>query len=329
MSVANNKDIIQSYILTNSRYSFTAAEKRVMYQIVNILQQHVEGKKLEGQYSVTKDMFDYRRITMPISACLKHGESTNYKEVKKALEGLHNKTIEYKDDKRWELFNIVTSPVIEPYTGFMQFDLHWRMYEAFLMFTKGYRQFELLKVMQFDSAYSMRFYEYMSGQDTPIDFTIETLRHRLKLEDKYTQNRDFIKYTVDVAKKELDAKSPYTFDYEVIKKGRKMHKIRFYPKYQPEHRDEEVEARKLQGKTSLHWDLTPIELHYLENQYGFDTTGIKNNRSLFLECKKKGLSLVDEFQEILPKARTANNPQGYLVKTLQRKINWKGINEKV
>lgn len=320
MPITNNKDIIKSYILTTSRYHFTAAEVRVMTQIVNLLQSFVEGNKLEGRYSLTEDLLGYRRITMPISVCLKHGEDKNYHSVKKALLSLQDKVIEYEDDKRWEAFNIIHSPIIEKGAESVQFDLHWRMYDAFLNYTKGYRELELLKMMQLDSVYSMRFYELLSGQKKPIDYTIDNLRIMFKLEGKYKQSRDFIKKTVAVAKAELDKRSPWTFDYEVIKKGRKMHKIRFYPKFQPEHRDQELEERKLRKNASVHWDMSPPELHYLKNQYGFDEKGIKNNMKLFIACKNKGLSLVDEFAEVFPRASKADNPQGYLIGVLKRKI---------
>lgn len=326
MPITNNKDIVQSYILTTSHYHFAAAEKRVMYQIVNLLQRHLQGLKLDEKHSLSEDLFGergYRRITMPISDCLRPGDDTNYKSVKHALKSLERKYIEYDDGDRWESFNMVTSPVMVRHSGLIQFDLHWRMYDAFMDFTKGKREFELLKAMQFDSTYSMRLYEMLCGEEQVIDYKIETLRSMWGLEDKYNQTRDFIKRTINVAKKELDEKGPWTFDYDLIKKGRAVHKIRFRTKYQPQHRDSALEAKKLSKRTSVRWELTEAELHYLENQYEFTSDGIKNNMRLFLHCKKKGVSLVDEFSALLPLAREKNSPQGWLIRTLQKKTGWK------
>lgn len=48
--------------------------------------------------------------------------------------------------------------------------------------------------------------------------------------------------------KELDEVSPYTFEYTPLKTGRKITAIKFYPVYQPEHRDSDLEKHDLQNR---------------------------------------------------------------------------------
>lgn len=320
MPVINNKDLIQSYVLSTAKYDFSIYEKRILYRLVELCQFSLEGKTLDKHFSIQPELFDgMTKVTMPLSAFLKDGDDQNYTAVKKALTDLRNKTLEYEDDEIWKLIGIIEIPKFHK-KGYVDFQIHPEIYEAILSFSKGYKKYELKTAMSFESVYSMRFYEILSGQTKPITYTIDNLRIMFKLEDKYKQNRDFLKYTVQKAKKELDAKSPYTFDYTLKKKSRKIHSITLIPKYQPKNRDERLEKKSLQKQMSTHWELTAPELHYLKNQYGFDEKGIKNNLKLFTNCKNKGLSLVDEFAEILPRAREANSPQGYLIGVLKRKL---------
>ena len=68
--------------------------------------------------------------------------------------------------------------------------------------------------MKFKSVYAMRFYELMSGQTTPLFVPLEGsdgLRERFNLQGKYERVNDFRRKVIDVAKKELDKFSPYSF----------------------------------------------------------------------------------------------------------------------
>ena len=261
------------------------------------------------------------KITMPLSAFLKDGDDQNYTAVKNALKGLRNKTIEYEDVEKgtWKLIGLIELPKYNK-RGYVEFQIHPEIYEAILSFSKGFKKYELKTAMSFDSVYSMRFYEIVSGQKTPLTYTIDNLRVMLHLEGKYKQTRDFLKRTVLKAKEELDAKSPYSFDYTLKKVGAKIHSITLIPRYQPKNRDKDLEEKELQKRTSIRWDLTEPELHYLKNQFGFDDKGIKNNMKLFIACKNTNMSLVDEFAEIFPKAIVAGSPQGYLIAVLKRKL---------
>lgn len=123
------------------------------------------------------------------------------------------------------------------------FRLHPLIAAVFMDFSKGYRKYELKTAMQFESVYAMRFYELMSGQEKPLSYTIEHLKEMFGIENKYKFVKDFIKYVVETAKKELDEKSPYSFEYKINKQGKKLHSITFYPVIKPEHRDELLEQR--------------------------------------------------------------------------------------
>lgn len=74
------------------------------------------------------------------------------------------------------------------------------MWRCILDFGSGYRKYELETAMSFKSVYSMRMYELLSGQKTPLSFNVEDLLERFKLAGKYKRISTFEEKVLEVAK---------------------------------------------------------------------------------------------------------------------------------
>lgn len=129
-----NKNLIQSYILTTAKYDYTAYEKRILYRVIELMQELTEGKKLNQKYSVQTNIFGDMDIQMPVSAFLKDEKDMNYSIAKKSL---NSKQIQYEDDKVWKLFNLIERPVIDK-KGYVTFRLHPIIASVFMDFSKGF-----------------------------------------------------------------------------------------------------------------------------------------------------------------------------------------------
>lgn len=319
MATIRNKDLIQSYIITTAKYDFSVYEKRIIYRIIENLQYIIDGKQLNQKYKIDETLFGDYKFQMPISAFLKEGDTSNYKEVKKAFLSLRNKVIEYEDENSWRPIGIVEKPKIDKYDSVITFELDRLIYSALLDFSKGYRKLELKIAMQFESIYAMRFYELMSGQKTPICYSIDQLKDMFQLRHKYERVNDLRKYVLDIAKRELDKCSPYTFSYEMNKTGRKFTSVTFYPKYQPQFRDDDLEKRELQKQVSLSWDLPKNIVDYLKHNFEFTTDGIKNNIDLF-KLAHEQIDIIGFLAAIKGKIRASKNPQGYIIGALKLQL---------
>ena len=272
--VTVNKDIIQSYILSTAKYDFSVHEKRILYRLVEAMQAELQGQQLKG-LRITKTLYDDREVYMPISCFLKDGEDQNYAVVKKALLALRNKTLIYNDGQGvFHILGIIEKPRFSE-KGWVRFDLTPPIYDAILNFAKGHRKYELKTAMEFSSVYSMRFYELLSEQVAPISYSIDKLKNFFCVKDKYKETKDFIRRVIEQAKKELDEKSPYSFSYKLNKTGRKYTSITFFPIYQPQHRDYDLERKDLQKQVSLSWDLQSNIIDYLKHNFEFTTAEIK------------------------------------------------------
>jgi len=320
MAIIRNKDLLQSYVLTTAKYNFSVYEKRIIYRIIEILQQYTEGKKLNKKYNIDIDLFGDAHISIPISAFLKDDRDKHYTEIKKALTSLESKKMTYEDEQNWQIIRLIEKPRINKYESFVVFRLDAMIYSAFLDFSKGYRKYELKTAMQFDSVYAMRFYELMSGQKTPLCYSIDQLKEMFQISDKYDRVNDFKKYVLDIAKRELDKCSPYTFTYEMNKTGRKFTSVTFYPKQQPQFRDDSLEKHELQKQVSLSWDLPKEITDYLIHNFEFTKDGIKNNLDLFKQAHEQ-IDLVSFLASIKGKVRTSANPQGYIIGAIRKIIN--------
>lgn len=315
----NNKDLIQSYIFTTAKYDFSAYEKRIIYRQIEIEQALLEGKKIGEGVKIDTNLWGDKRYTIPLKWLLKDDNDKNYTQIAKAFKSLREKSIIYEDENTIEGFGVIQSFKIEKRDSFVSWIAHPYVVEASMNFAKGYRKYELKVAMEFESVYAMRFYELLSGQKTPLTYSIISLKEMFGISDKYKENKDFRIKVLETAKRELDKCSPYTFDFEMNKTGRSFTSVTFFPKHQPQFRDSELEKRELQKQISPSWDLSKNILDYLKNNFGFDTKEIKQNIDLFKFAHSE-LDLIQFMANIKPRANRAKNPKGYLINSLKKEL---------
>jgi len=320
MAKITNKDIIQSYILTTAKYDFSAYEKRILYRLIELNQYIIEGRKISDGCKIDTTLFGNKEYTIPIKLFLKDEKDDNYKEVKKALNRLKNKELTYEDNNIWASLTIIALPKIVKYSDTVTFTVDSMIQNALLDFSKGYRKYELTTAMQFESVYAMRFYELMSNQKSPITYNIDNLKEMFQIQNKYERVNDFKKYVLDIAIRELDKCSPYTFTYKMNKTGRSFTSVTFYPKYQPQFRDSELEKKDLQKQTSPAWDLSKNTLDYLKNGFDFTMKEIKQNIDLLKKAQNELENFINFLSQVKPRSNKAKNPKGYLINAIKKEL---------
>lgn len=315
----NNKDLIHSYIFTTAKYDFSVYEKRILYRQIEIEQQLLEGQEIGKGVKIDTNLWGDKRYTIPLKWLLKDEDDKNYAQVEKAFRSLREKTITYEDEYIKAGFGVIQSYEILKRDSFVSWVAHPRVVEATMNFAKGYRKYELQVAMQFESVYAMRFYELLSGQKKPLTYSIENLKEMFGIADKYKLVGHFKAKILDIAKKELDKCSPYTFDFQMNKTGRAFTSVTFYPIYQPQFRDAELEKRTLQKQVSPSWELTKNVLDYLKHNFEFDSKEIKQNIDLFYKASSE-IDLIQFMAKIKPRANRAKNPKGYLINSIKKEL---------
>jgi plasmid replication initiation protein len=87
-----------------------------------------------------------------------------------------------------------------------------------------FTQYRLENIMQFQSTHSIRIYELLMQWKTKskMEVTLEWLKERLFLEDKYNKTYELKRKVLDVAIKEINKHSDMTVSYEKVKRGRSI-----------------------------------------------------------------------------------------------------------
>lgn len=317
------REVVQSYIVTRAMYDFNVYEKRVLYNLVKLAQSQIEGVRLaENLYRIDHMYRDFIKVELPISDFLVDSDDKHHMRIKEALQSLHRKTFTYRDSKVWECLSIIANPKIELRSSQVSFIINSKVWDVLLDFSKGFSRYDIDVAFSLESPYSMRFYELLCGQSSPITYSIEDLKAEFQLEGKYQYTKDFIRRVVDSAKNELDRKAPVSFTYRPLKDGRKYTRITFYPNRFPEREKPDTLFRTAVRKYGSGLSLTRDEYRTLR-EIGFTDNGINNNLSLFLESKKR-LDFPLELSLIAGKSRTKKNPCGWCVRALRGILSDKG-----
>ena len=168
----------------------------------------------------------------------------------------------------------------------------------------------------------MRLYELISNQNRKLTFRISKLKQMWNITEKaYERNYNFIQRIIEVAKKELDEKSNWSFTYQPIKKGRSFELIEFTPVHFPERETEEITRAEALRQVNLSFFFTKEVKKYMVQTCGFTPRELKNNADTIKNyCGKFGNEALERIADIWGRARGAKNPKGYLIGTLKSEI---------
>lgn len=318
MADKEKREIIQSYLITAAKYDFSTDEKRVFLHLIEMMQPLLEGKKLKGK--VEQDLWGTYHFTLPISFFVDEAND-NYVRIKNALRALNEKKFEYEDENEWQIIRLIEMPKLDK-RGEVQFYLSDKLVECFLNFNKGFTKFQLDISLSFKSTYSMRMYELISGQKGKITYSISKLKEMWDVtEPAYNKNFNFINRIIKQAKKELDEKANWSFEFKPIKKGRTFVALEFTPIHFTERESEEVAHAEAVRRTNLSFFFERELRRYLTNTCGFSPRELKNNAETI---KAFGLKYQDmareKITEIWGRSRSANNPKAYLIGSLKLEI---------
>lgn len=320
MAVIKNKEVLQSYIITAAKYDFSIYEKRILYRQIEIEQELLQGKKIRKGVIIETNLWKDKKYTIPVKWLLKDEEDKNHYQIRKAFKALMSKIIEYDTREVSGAFPLIQRFELNKRSEYVTWQVPHEIVDVIVNFAHGFRKYELLTAMEFESVYSMRFYELMSGKTEPITYTIDELKGMFKLENKYKQVNDFLKRVIIPAKEELDKKSPYSFEYGVNKKGRKFNSITFYPIKISKNIDDDVRLTNVIRGLSIRYAIPKEVEEYMMNNFGITTKELKQHYKL-LEAANKSLDLLGLLSEKKRYIADARSPMGYIVAMLRERIN--------
>ena len=332
-----NKDLIESYKLTTVRDRIGIYGQRLILRLVEFATaegatQGLDFKSGKDIRRVEVGLWGERSVTMPLTDLM--GGSENYSAVKRSVRALQKELIEYEEeDGAWVCFPFLGKVRIA--AGQLTVKVEPELWRAFMDFRKGFRRFELESALQLKSTYSLRLYKLVSEQGAKqLDWQLDELKKMLGVANKYPRPYDFGKYVLDTAKEELDSVAPWSFSYSWLT-SRKVASgraaivgVRFFPHYQPQHRDPDLATKQIRLKYSevTAPDINQAQRNMLLHKFGFTQKGINNNQALF-NAAVKYLDFTAFLLELAPRVSTVRpkNTPGYVTNAIKMELAAQGI----
>lgn len=351
-------EVLESYLFATSSRSLSIYSERLLLELVRLAQVQLAGANFRdgtdiGQISIGQ--LGEVQVEVPIRNIIGEG-NTNYTQAKRAIVELMRspyfaerqkvrggKVVIGSDGKpEYEFvgFQLLNSCEVNVKPGMAVIEVNKETWRLFLDFSKGFKRVELETARLFKLPASLRLFSLLSNQKEAITYSVEELRRMWGFDEKdpktgeYVKYRDtssFIKRVIEPARLEMEEKSPWSFTYRCnysesseVNSGRRGRKAITSITFFTERRVGLLSSADLiseaGGPLSV---LDNATYNVLVNKLGFSSLGVRNNIVLFAAAKKVGLDLFTFLYEVAPKALRANNPAGYVIKSLETRLKEK------
>jgi plasmid replication initiation protein len=187
----------------------------------------------------------------------------DFEKLHQTARALTNKQFEMVDrvNKKFAIYNFLTKAIYENGILTIKFDDELHLY--LMQIKKNYLRYQIKNIMSLNSKYSIRLYEILKNkyeqaikfqQNIYLETTIDELKKDISVPLSYKYGM-FKKNVLEKSKKELKEHTDIFFDYEEIKKGRKIDKIKFIIfKKLPDDEDLEISQENKENKNINNWN---------------------------------------------------------------------------
>ena len=222
-----NKDleVFQSNSFIESRQSYTLQEKRLLSTIISFVKP-TDTKFITYDFSI-KEWAD-----------LTGKSKENFYQIADSVtDGLMSKIIKIdrigKDGKKaFKKFHVMSTANYDD--GVLELEISKDMNDIFLQLQsrKNYTHYELVEFVTLTSTHAQRIYElikqYQHSKNRKRTISLLDLKMMLGIEDKYKEFKEFRKYVLNIALKQIEEHTTLRYKWQGVKRGRKIHSIEFY-----------------------------------------------------------------------------------------------------
>ncbi|PRS99631.1 initiator RepB protein [Bacillus wiedmannii] len=175
---------------------------------------------------------DFKTYTFPIKQfhdLLGLSGSTKYTELSKITKELLSKVIEIKVGEELIQVSWLSSAIYNKNKGTIDLRFDPLLKSFLLELSSKFTSYRLANVVKLKSTYAIRIYELLKQYENIKEriISIENLRYYLDAIDVYPNYANLKQRVLKPSQKELNQKTDISFEFEEIKLGRKVQKIRF------------------------------------------------------------------------------------------------------
>jgi len=205
--------VIQHNSVIEARYRLSVEEQRLIKTLVSQIQSGDEDFKI------------YEIRIADLAKLLDISDTSYYDRVKKITRKILGNVLSFIDEHGNEIqTNWLSSAKYYKRKGMvaLRFDPELKPY--LLQLKKLFTSYELGNILHLKGMYSIRIYELLKQYEKigRREFTLEGLKHILKIDSEYPQYRDFKKFVLSPAENEISEKTDISYLTTETKKGRKV-----------------------------------------------------------------------------------------------------------
>jgi len=218
-----NNIVRKSNVLVEASYKLSTQEQRVILFLASLLKPGDEDFK---DYSISVNEF---------SKLVGVNNKGKYKDIREITKKLISRVFTIHSNGEELQISWLSSAKYISGQGVVILSFDQKLKPYLLQLKSHFTTYKLYQVMQLKSSFSIRIYELLKQYQklgTRV-FEMKELREKLGIEPgQYKNFNDFKRFVILAAQEELAAKTDLAFDYEEIKVGRGVGKIRFIIKSQ-------------------------------------------------------------------------------------------------
>lgn len=231
---------------------------------------------------------DFQVYEIHVSELLQKAHSgRDYQEIESVVDKVMSRVLTIRDDKGWTKYNVFSRCRFRRDEGILELGFHPDLKQHYLQLQKNFVKYNLMEFLLLPSIYSQRLFEYLKSwysEDEHIE-SISNLHEMLNTPNSFRANfKDFRKWALEKAYKDITKYTDLHFKWEPIKQGRAVVAVRFiFPKKRAL-----PEEQKTQDGTKEEQAYQQLRQKVLDNmQQEHPTTGDTRLIDTVMKCWKE------------------------------------------
>lgn len=222
----NNHVIVQSNKLIEAHYKqeYSIQEQRMILWIISTIHKEDYINKKYEHKIITISATKYAELI---------GVNANviYREAQKIALALMQKVIKIETSEGWKMFHWVETMEYKRGEGVIEVLISPTIIPYIIDLKEKYTAFRLENILYLNSAHAIKLYQLLAQYKTIGErtLTVDELKSMLGISEvkTYQSYGSFKRRVLEISKREINAKTNIIFDYDEIKKSRKIVKLKF------------------------------------------------------------------------------------------------------
>ncbi|MBC2477884.1 replication initiation protein, partial [Clostridium beijerinckii] len=206
-----------NYFIMNCSYDLSLEEQKLILTLASMVQPEDE------------DFKPYKFRIADFMVLLGVEDKSKYTEIPKMTKELMKKVFEIEEDDTILQTAWLSSATYRKGSGMVELEFSPRLKPYMLKLGGLFTRYKLANILSMKSKYSPRMYEILKCNEFKhsIEMEVDELRKLLKADNIYPLYNDFKRKVILQTQKELKKISDINFEFEEIKTGRKVTRLKF------------------------------------------------------------------------------------------------------